>query len=83
MGSLIPGFIAEAVLKRLEAIVFQAIAQKLWKRYLDDTFAIIDKDKLSDFHLIRPFEFQFTLDKERDNGLPFLDIPVHLLPIAH
>ncbi len=51
MGSQISGLIAEAVFYRLEAIVFQAFTPKLWKRYVDDTFVIIDTDKLSDFHI--------------------------------
>ncbi len=44
-------FIAEAVLQRLEAIVFQTFPPKLWKKHVDDTFAIIDTDKLSDFYI--------------------------------
>ncbi len=42
MGSPISGLIAEAVLQRLEAIVSQTFTPKLWKRYADDTFVIID-----------------------------------------
>ncbi len=52
MGSPISGLVAEAVLQRLEAIVFQAFTPKLWERYVDDTLAIIDMDKLSDFHMV-------------------------------
>ncbi len=51
MGSPISGLIAEAVLQRLEAIVSQTFTPKLWKRYVGDTFVIIDTDKLSDFHI--------------------------------
>ncbi len=51
MGSPISGLIAEAVLQRLEAIVFQIFTPKHWKRHVVDTFVIIDTDKLSDFHV--------------------------------
>ncbi len=44
-------FIAEAVLQRLEVIVFQTFPPKLWKRHVDDTFVIINTDKLSDFDM--------------------------------
>ncbi len=51
MGSPISWLIAEAVLQRLEAIVFQKFTSKLWKRCVDDTFVIKGTDKLSDFHI--------------------------------
>ncbi len=83
MGSPISGLIAQAVLQRLEAIVFQTFTPKLWERYVDDTFVIIDTDKLSDFHIglnnALP-GIQFTLDKEKDGNLPFLDMLIHHLP---
>ncbi|BHF77028.1 hypothetical protein SprV_0502013000 [Sparganum proliferum] len=37
MGSPISGFIAEAVLQRLESLVFQHHRPKFWARYVDDT----------------------------------------------
>ncbi len=52
MLSPISGLIAEAVLQRLEAKVFQTLTPKLWKRCVDDTFVILDTDKLSDFHIV-------------------------------
>ncbi len=83
MGSPISGLIAEAVLQRLEVKVFQTFTPKLWKRYVDDTFVILDTDKLSDFHIALNNALpgiQFTLDKEKDSNLPFLDILIHRLP---
>ncbi len=71
MGSPVSGLIAEAVLQRLEAIVFQTFTPKLWKRYVDDTFVIIDTDKLSDFHIALNNALpgiQFTLDKKKDSN---------------
>ncbi|BHF76815.1 hypothetical protein SprV_0501991400 [Sparganum proliferum] len=49
MGSPISGFIAEAVLQRLESLVFQHHKPELWARYVDDTFVIIDRDQLLTF----------------------------------
>ncbi len=83
MGPQISALIAEAVLQRLEAIVFQTFTPKLWKRYADGTFVIIDTDKHSDFHIALNNALpgiQFTLDKEKDSTLPFLDILIHSLP---
>ncbi len=50
MGSPISGLIAEAVLQRLERVVFAVISPKFWKSYVDDTFEIIKQDNLSAFH---------------------------------
>ncbi len=83
MGSSICGHIAEAVLPFLEVIVFQTFTPKLWKRYVDDTFVIIDKDKLSDFHVALNNALpgiQFTMDNEKCSSLPFLDVLIHRLP---
>nr|VZI32338.1 unnamed protein product [Spirometra erinaceieuropaei] len=41
MGSPISGFIAEAVLQRLESLVFQHHKPTFWARYVDDTFVVI------------------------------------------
>ncbi len=83
MGSPISGLIAEAVLQRLEAKVFQTFTQKLWKRYVDDTFVILDTDKLSGFHVALNNALpgiQFTLDKEKDRNSPFLNILFCIVP---
>ncbi len=52
MGSPISGLIAEATLRRIEAIVFHTFTPKLWERYVNDRFVIKDMDRLSDF--LRP-----------------------------
>ncbi|BHF75264.1 hypothetical protein SprV_0501836000 [Sparganum proliferum] len=49
MGSLISGFIAEAVLQRLESLVFQHHRPKFWGCYVDDTFVFIERDQLLTF----------------------------------
>nr|VZH94038.1 unnamed protein product [Spirometra erinaceieuropaei] len=49
MGSPISGFIAEAVLQRLESLVFQQHRPKFWARYVDDTFVVIERDQVLTF----------------------------------
>nr|VZH94563.1 unnamed protein product [Spirometra erinaceieuropaei] len=41
VGSPISGFIAEAVQRRLESLIFQHHRPKFWAPYLDDTFVVI------------------------------------------
>ncbi|BHF67607.1 hypothetical protein SprV_0301063400 [Sparganum proliferum] len=49
MGSPISSFIAEAVLQRLESLVFQHHKPKFWARYVDDTFVVIERDQVLTF----------------------------------
>nr|VZI07065.1 unnamed protein product [Spirometra erinaceieuropaei] len=79
IGSLISGFITEAVLQRLESLVFQHHRPKFWVRLVDDTFVVIDRDQLLTFkeHLNAVFpDIQFTMKKEENNQLVFLDVLV-------
>nr|VZI05054.1 unnamed protein product [Spirometra erinaceieuropaei] len=79
MGSPISGFIAEAVLQRLESLVFQHNKPKFWARYVDDTFVVIDWDQLLTFkerlNAVFP-DIQFTMEEEENNQLAFLDVLV-------
>ncbi|BHF73648.1 hypothetical protein SprV_0401673000 [Sparganum proliferum] len=77
MGSPILGFIAEAVLQRLESLVFQHHKPKFWPRYVDDIFIIIEQNQVLTFqeHLNAVFpDIQFTMEEEENNQLAFLDV---------
>nr|VZI13046.1 unnamed protein product [Spirometra erinaceieuropaei] len=79
MGSPILGFITEAVLQRLESLVFQHHRPKFWARYVDDTFVVIERDQALTFreHLNAVFpDIQFTMEEEENNQLAFLDVLV-------
>ncbi|BHF63057.1 hypothetical protein SprV_0200604600 [Sparganum proliferum] len=73
------GFIAEAVLQRLESLVFQHHKPKFWALYVDDTFVIIERDQVltSQDHINAVFpDIQFTMEEEENNQLAFLDVLV-------
>nr|VZI05808.1 unnamed protein product [Spirometra erinaceieuropaei] len=75
----ISGFIAEAVLQRLESLVFQHHRPKLWARYVDDTFVVIERDQVLTFkerlNSVFP-DIQFTMEEVENNQLAFLDVLV-------
>ena len=51
----------------------------LWLRYVDDTFCILNKDHINDFHSHLNSicsHIQFTIEKEHNFSLPFLDVLV-------
>ncbi|BHF82508.1 hypothetical protein SprV_0802564600 [Sparganum proliferum] len=79
MISPIWGFITEAILQRLESLVFQHHKPKFWARYVDDTFVVIDGDQVLTFkeHLKAVFpDIQFTMEEEENNQVAFLDVLV-------
>nr|VZI03467.1 unnamed protein product [Spirometra erinaceieuropaei] len=86
MGSPLSGFIADAVLQKVETLVFAAYKPKFWTRYVDDTFVIIKRQKVQEFHDVLNSVFpdiQFTMEAEANNQLPFLDVLVHRKPNGH
>nr|VZI43316.1 unnamed protein product [Spirometra erinaceieuropaei] len=69
MGSPISGLIAEAVLQRLESLVFRHHRTKFWVRYVDDTFVVIERDQVLTFkkHLNAAFpDIQFMMEEEEE-----------------
>nr|VZI06869.1 unnamed protein product [Spirometra erinaceieuropaei] len=89
MGSPISGFIAEAVLQRLESLVFRHHGPKFWARNVDDTFIVIERDQVLTFKLHLNFIFldlQLTMEEEeeeeeeeeKNSQLAFLDVLVCL-----
>ncbi|BHF62904.1 hypothetical protein SprV_0200589200 [Sparganum proliferum] len=86
MGSPLSGFIAEAVLQKLESLVFTTHRPKFWTRYVDDTYVIIKREIIEEFHSVLNSVFpdiQFTMEAENNNELPFLDVLVHRNPNGH
>nr|VZI43343.1 unnamed protein product [Spirometra erinaceieuropaei] len=67
MGSPILGLIAEAVLQRLESLVFRQHRPKFWARYVDDTFVVIERDQVLTFkeqlNAVFP-DIQFTMEED-------------------
>ncbi|BHF57593.1 hypothetical protein SprV_0100053500 [Sparganum proliferum] len=79
MGSPISGFLAEITMQNLEATALPLVNPKLWLRYVDGTFAIVKKDQLETLHNTinsTMSGIKFTLEKEVDKELPFLDVLV-------
>nr|VZI38798.1 unnamed protein product [Spirometra erinaceieuropaei] len=79
MGSPISGLIAEAVLQRLESLVYQHHRPKLWATYVDDTLVAIERDQVLTFkeHLNAVFpDIQLAMVEEENNQLAFLDVLV-------
>nr|VZI47633.1 unnamed protein product [Spirometra erinaceieuropaei] len=79
MGSPISGLVAEAVLQRLESMVFRHRRPKFWARCVDDTFVVIERDQVLTFeeqlNAVIP-DIQFTTEEEKNNQLAFLDVLV-------
>nr|VZI09109.1 unnamed protein product [Spirometra erinaceieuropaei] len=70
MGSPLSGFIAEAVLHKVETLVFSTYKPKFWARYVDDTFVIIKRQMVKEFHDVLNSVFpdiQFTMEAEANN----------------
>ena len=72
--------IANMVMEDLESRIFNAENNVLiWRRFVDDTFVVLPRNDLpSFFTYINSLEssISFTMEKEMDDHLPFLDVLV-------
>ena len=82
MGSPVSPIIANLFMEDYEewALDDETLAPRIWFRYVDDTFTVLDRDKVELFHEslneVNP-HIQFTREEENDQGeLPFLDVLV-------
>ena len=83
MGSPLSPVVANIFMEEfeIEALRAAVIRPKLWLRYVDDTFVIWNhgdkqlKDFLS-FLIGRHGNIEFTMEKETNGSLPFLDVQV-------
>ena len=81
MGSRISVIIANLVMENVEegAIPTFLNPPKFWRRCVDDTFVIIKKTEVDEFHnRINNIEasIKFTIEHETNNSIPFLDVCV-------
>ena len=78
---LVSAVIANIYMEEFEeqAITNATCKPKIWKRYVDDTFPVSDRDHVDDFlqHLnCQQSTIRFTMEIKKDNTIPFLDITV-------
>jgi hypothetical protein len=81
MGSPISCVVAELAMERIESVALRSLIVQpaLYRRFVDDSFFLISDDTVdtlfSTFNAVHP-KFQFTIEKETDSKLPFLDVLV-------
>ena len=77
MGSPVSPVVANIYMEMLEDLALKTkLAPKIWKRYVDDTFRVIEK--VNARYLLNHLNslchsIQFTIELEKDRSLPFLD----------
>ena len=79
MGSPVSVIIANLVMENVEEEAMSTFLNppKFWKRYVDDTFVIIKKTEVDEFHKhINNIEasIKFSTEHETNNSIPFLDV---------
>ena len=78
IGLPVSSIIANLYMENFEVKAITPASQppRIWMRYVDDTFVVIDKDRAQDFtdHInsLDP-HIKFTNDHEKEGCLPFLD----------
>ena len=81
MGSPVSAVVANLVMEDVEERVIDSFGQppRVWKRFVDDTFVILDKVAVDKFftHLNQiQTSIKFTMEGEKDNCISFLDISI-------
>ena len=81
MGSPVSVIIANLVMGNVEEEAMSTFLNlpKFWRRYVDDTFVIIKKTEVDEFHNhINNIEasIKFSTEHETNNSIPFLDVCV-------
>ena len=81
MGSPVSDVIANMVMEDVEqrALATSPVKPFFWKRYVDDVISAVSGNEaerlLSHLNSVEP-SIQFTLEREKDRHLPFLDLNV-------
>ena len=78
MGSPVSDVVAEIVMQNIEeqALATYKGALPLWLCYIDNTFTVVHKDEIDDFHEHlngQNADIQFTKEIEENGKIPFLD----------
>ena len=81
MGSPVSVVVANLFMEEVEQTALQTFTHpvKTWKRYVDDTFVIIGKEHVGALHEHLNNQVSglvFTVEKESDDKLPFLDVEI-------
>ena len=81
MGSPVSVIIANLFMEELEQRSLQSFEHnvKVWKRYVDDTFVVLQNEHVQMLHRHLNNQFRgvsFTLEKESEGSLAFLDVKV-------
>ena len=81
MGSPVSAVVANIVMEDIEsrAIKTSFCSPRLWKRYVDDIFVLIEQRHSTNFaDLINKVEssIKFTMETETNGSIPFLDVLV-------
>jgi hypothetical protein len=82
MGSPLPPILADLFMEKIEETIKKDHKEnhiKFWKRYVDDAFAIITEGNPEEILLHAnniSRTVKFTLEKEKDGCLPFLDVQI-------
>ena len=82
VGSPVSAVMANMVMKDMDqrALATSPVKPFFWKRYVDDVISAVSGNEaerlLSHLNSVEP-SIQFTLEREKDRHLPFLDLNVY------